>query len=388
MYPRRTLRRNRRLSGSRRQSRRLWLIAGATCVPLLVIAYVLTLVGGESASDAAYVSGTVAHGTYGQNPYGQTSGAGGWGRGGYTMMPGPAGSSPSQQVNPASPSSSAPSSSSLPSSSSAPSSPSSSSTPSSPPSSSSAGEANGTVTAATSENWAGYVAAGTVGTFATVSASWAEPTATCGASATFSSFWVGLDGAGTSTVEQTGTEADCASGAASYQGWFEMFPSAPVFYDNPVQPGDAMSASVVANGNGSFTLTLTDSTQGWTQTTQQTSDTAQLGSAEIIAEAPSDGQVLPLTDFGTVNFTDALINNEAVGDSNTMALTMDSAENVAEATPSALTNGDDFTVTFDNADTTGTTGTSGTGGVGGAGGTGGTGGGYQHRHHHHDDSGL
>ena len=70
---------------------------------------------------------------------------------------------------------------------------------------------------------------------------------------TFASFWVGLDGDGTNSVEQTGTEADCTGGAAAYQGWFETFPQAPVFYDNPVQPGDAMSASVVANGGGAFT---------------------------------------------------------------------------------------------------------------------------------------
>ena len=211
---------------------------------------------------------------------------------------------------------------------------------------------------------------GAAGAFTTVSASWAEPTATCGASQTFSSFWVGLDGAGTDTVEQTGTEADCANGAATYQGWFEMFPNAPVFYDNPVNPGDAMSASVVANGGGAFTLTLTDSTAGLDPATQQTSDAAQLGSAEIIAEAPSDGQVLPLTDFGTVNFTDALVNSEAIGNLSTDALTMESAENVAEATPSALTDGDDFTVTFDNADTTGTGSGGGTGGGSGTGGSG------------------
>jgi hypothetical protein len=151
MYPRSTFRRPRSSSGSRHPTRRLWLIAGATCVPLLIIAYALTMVGGESATGAASVSGTVAHGAHGQ-----ISGAGGWGRGGYTMMPGPA------------------------------------------------------------------------GIFTGVSSSWAVPTATCGASETFSSFWVGLDGAAFDTVEQTGTEADCANGAAAYLGWFEMFPSAQV----------------------------------------------------------------------------------------------------------------------------------------------------------------
>jgi hypothetical protein len=240
-----------------------------------------------------------------------------------------------------------------------------------------------TVTAATSENWSGYVSSGAVGAFTQVSAAWAEPTATCGSSETFSSFWVGLDGAGSSTVEQTGTEADCANGAATYQGWFEMFPNAPVFYDNPVQPGDAMSASVVAGGGGSFTLTLTDSTEGWTKVTQQTSDTAQLGSAEIIAEAPSSGSVLPLTNFGTVNFTDALIDNDEIGNLDTFALTMESAANVAEATPSAVTDGDDFTVTFDNTGTTAGTGGGGVGTGGGGTGPGGSGGGQGHKHRHH-----
>jgi hypothetical protein len=172
---------------------------------------------------------------------------------------------------------------------------------------------------------------------------------TCTATNTFSSFWVGLDGDGTATVEQTGTEADCDGGTPSYQGWFEMFPNAPVFFDNPVQPGDAMSASVVAAGGGVFTLTLTDSTQGWTQTTNQTSDTAQLASAEVIAEAPSDGTgaVLPLSNFGTVNFADATADNTAFGNENPSALTMVSASNVTEATPSALTGGNAFTVTWD-----------------------------------------
>ena len=209
--------------------------------------------------------------------------------------------------------------------------------------------------AATSENWSGYAAAGTPGTpgtFTSVSSSWTEPAVTCSAQQAFSSFWVGLDGDGTQSVEQTGTEADCNNGAASYQGWFEMFPNAPVFYDSPVAPGDTMSASVVANGGGAFTLTLSDQTQGWTQTTDQTSTTAQLGSAEIIAEAPSDtNSALPLSNFGTVNFADAMINNAALTGAGPTELTMVSAAGATEATPSAITNGDDFSVIWDSTGT-------------------------------------
>jgi Peptidase A4 family len=67
--------------------------------------------------------------------------------------------------------------------------------------------------------------------------------------------------------------------------------------------------------------------------------------AEVITEAPSDQTVLPLSNFGTVNFTGATVDNTAIGNENPSALTMVSANDVTEATPSALTSGDAFTVT-------------------------------------------
>jgi hypothetical protein len=337
MFPRRAPRRRRYSYGPQRASRRrLLLVAAVACVPVLIIAYALTATNDGRAVDAADVTGASLQIGYGHAADGHAADGGGWRRGGYTMMPGPAGY-PSRE----------------------------------------SAAARNAVTAAVSENWAGYADAGTPGTFTRVSASWSEPAVSCSAAQTFSSFWVGLDGDGTNSVEQTGTEADCADGAASYQGWYEMFPAAPVFFNEPVQPGDAMSASVVANGGGSFTLTLADATQGWSKVTDQTSATAQLGSAEIIAEAPSDGNgdVLPLSAFGSVAFTDALINADPIGTLNTTEITMESAGNAAEATPSAIANGDDFTVTDNNTSTTGT-GTTGTGTTGG-----------HHHHHHHQGLG-
>jgi hypothetical protein len=237
--------------------------------------------------------------------------------------------------------------------------------------------------AATTMNWAGYATAGTAGTFTSVSSSWTQPAVTCGGANTFSSFWVGLDGDGTPTVEQTGSEADCSNGTAVYAGWYEIFPNAPVFYNQPVQPGDAMSASVTANGGGSFALTLTDTTQNWTQTTNQTVNGAELGSAEVIAEAPSSQTaVLPLSDFGTANFTGATVNNQPIGGANPDNLTLVSANGAPEATPSALAGQNSFSVTFDGSGNSGTPGTTATPGTPGAPGSPGTG-----RHHHHRDFG-
>jgi hypothetical protein len=288
----------RRGQSRKRHKGRGWLLAAGGCVPLLAVVFVVKPPGTEHAADAASVTG---QGSTAGVTQGGTAQAGGWGRGGYPMMGG--------------------------------------------------GVANAANAAVTSTNWSGYAAHGAAGTFTSVSSSWTQPAVTCGAQQTFSSFWVGLDGDGTQTVEQTGTEADCSNGAATYQGWWEMFPNAPVFYSNPVAPGDAMSASVVANGGGAFTLTLSDQTAGWTQTTQQTSATAQLDSAEVIAEAPSNGTVLPLSNFGTVSFANSMVNNAAVGNANPDSLTMVSAAGVTEATPSALTNGENFTVTWDSSGT-------------------------------------
>ena len=298
-----------------------------TCVAVLAIAYAVTAGHGERAVDAASVG---------------TAGSGGWGRGGYTMMPGPGGAAPDWSASGWSGSGGSGWGGS-----------------GSGGSAASSAQAPGfaaNAAAVTSQNWAGYASAGNPGTFTSVSASWTEPAVTCTATNTFASFWAGLDGDGTNTVEQTGTEADCDGGAAAYQGWFEMFPNAPVFYDNPVQPGDAMSASVVADGGGTFTLTLTDTTQGWNQTTNQTSAAAQLGSAEVIAEAPSSGagSVLPLSNFGTVSFTGVNADNTAIGNENPSGLTMVSANGVTEATPSALIGGNAFTVTWDSSGTAGT----------------------------------
>ncbi len=317
------------------------LIALGVAIPVLVVGYFLATGGPEHAVSSADLQGWIPATTAPATTAlagGEVSGVssvGGWGRGGYPMVTGPANGETANAQD--------------------------------------GGTAN--VADLTSENWAGYAATGTAGSLTSVSSSWAQPTVTCGATDTFSSFWVGLDGDGTPTVEQTGTEADCAGGAASYQGWYEIFPNAPVFFANPVQPGDAMSAAVVSDGDGTFTLTLTDSTQGWTQSTQQAEPDAQLGSAEVIAEAPSNGMVLPLADFGTVNFSNATVDNAPIGDSaNLSELTMESGSGVALATPSALTGGNAFSVTSDSDGTVTTA----------PGGGGGGGGGGRGRHHHHD----
>jgi hypothetical protein len=194
------------------------------------------------------------------------------------------------------------------------------------------------ITNSTSTNWSGYAVTGS--RFTSVSAQWTEPTVSCSGTA-YSSFWVGLDGDTSNTVEQTGTDADCSGSTPQYYAWYEMYPKFPVNLKGTVRPGDHLSASVTTDGSGRFTLTITDSTQGWTNTTNARLKSAKLASAEVIAEAPSSsGGVLPLANFGTVSFSGAKANGSLLTSSTPHLdpITMQSGSTV-KAQPSSISNG-------------------------------------------------
>jgi peptidase A4-like protein len=198
--------------------------------------------------------------------------------------------------------------------------------------------------AAASLNWSGYAAHGK--TYRKISARWVEPTARCTGSGTFSSFWVGLDGFPSQTVEQTGTEVDCAGGRARYFAWYEMFPAGPVNFSNPVHPGDHFTGSVTFTGSGHYTLVLKDTTRGWSHTVHKTRKGARHSSAEVIAEAPStfSGAVLPLTNFGTTHFSNAKVDGVAMSHANPTKIIMVNGTGRAKVSVSALAGGSAFSV--------------------------------------------
>ncbi len=70
--------------------------------------------------------------------------------------------------------------------------------------------------AAASTNWSGYAAYQSGTTFTDVKATWTQPSVTCPKRGTqYASFWVGLDGYNSNSVEQIGTDSDCVQGAAA-----------------------------------------------------------------------------------------------------------------------------------------------------------------------------
>jgi hypothetical protein len=157
----------------------------------------------------------------------------------------------------------------------------------------------------TSSNWSGYAVTAGNGAVTAVSGSWVVPAVSPTVSG-YSSAWVGIDGVGrNATVEQIGTDSDFVNGAAQYYAWYEMYPAAPVNLSYAVAPGDTISASVNVISPGTFLLQIADGAS-WSFSTTQTLSSAKQNTAEWIQEAPSNFfGVLPLADFGTINFSQA-----------------------------------------------------------------------------------
>jgi len=201
-----------------------------------------------------------------------------------------------------------------------------------------------------STNWSGYAADS--GTYTSVSASWVQPTGTCTSATRYSSFWVGLDGYDSSTVEQTGTDTDCVDGSPQYYGWYEMYPADSFNFGDTVKPGDTITASVVYEGSNEYKLSLADSTQGWSVSTTKTLAGAARSSAEVIIEAPcctNSGGILPLADFGTVNVSDSVVDGDPIGDLSPVQIIMQDSSGKDKDTVSSLSAEENFSATWERA---------------------------------------
>src|ERR1022692_5040601 len=209
-----------------------------------------------------------------------------------------------------------------------------------------AAKAHGIRNVAESTNWSGYAVNGANGHFSSVAASWTEPKATCNGTK-YASFWVGLDGYNSNSVEQTGTDSDCSGTSPKYYGWYEMYPAFPVNFSNTVRPGDSMSASVTFSGTQTYTLVLKDINQGWTQTIVKSQSGLDRSSAEVITEAPSSNSgVLPLANFGTISYSTSSANGLSLGGQSPIQITMVNISGADKDSTSSISSGGAFSNTW------------------------------------------
>jgi hypothetical protein len=167
---------------------------------------------------------------------------------------------------------------------------------------------------ALSPNWSGYTAFG--GRYTSVSASWVEPAGRCAPGYRYASFWVGLDGFTSHTVEQAGTQINCARRRPTYYSWYEFFPAPQIRLRGTTRPGDRVTVWVGYAGRSRFTLVVANATRRWQRTVHGVIRGAARSSAEAIIEAPCctrAGKILPLADFRAIRFSGIRVDRAPIG---------------------------------------------------------------------------
>jgi hypothetical protein len=181
---------------------------------------------------------------------------------------------------------------------------------------------------ASSSGWGGYVA--TSGSFKSIVGSWTEPTVTCTSSQNLFAPWVGVDGYGSSSVEQTGVQVSCSTGKPVYSAWYEMYPKQPVYISTSKYPSaanDKFTGTVTVSGT-SYHITLKDNTKGWSFSTTQSYNGENV-SAEAIIESPSASY----PNFTNLPFTGITVNGKTFSAYNPSGL------DVGKYHPTALSGG-------------------------------------------------
>jgi hypothetical protein len=147
---------------------------------------------------------------------------------------------------------------------------------------------SGAVTKVGAYNWAGYTATAADGTVTKVTGTWVQPAVNCAnGKTTYLATWVGIDGFNTSDLQQTGTQAVCSGGVASYGAWWEVLPASETPISTiTVHAGDTITASVTYS-SGKFTMKITDGASSFSKT-KVVSSTSR-NSVDCIVERPTVG---------------------------------------------------------------------------------------------------
>ena len=157
-----------------------------------------------------------------------------------------------------------------------------------------------------SSNWSGYAITGSG--YNSITGAWNVPSVSRTTKATYSSSWIGIDGFNNSNLIQTGTESDWYSGSAHYYAWWEILPAAETRISMSVSPGDHMTASITHGSGSTWTITISDTSNGGHFTINQSYSGPQT-SAEWIQEAPSiGGRVAKVAHFSLTTFDPGTVN--------------------------------------------------------------------------------
>lgn len=172
-------------------------------------------------------------------------------------------------------------------------------------------ESNPESQAIASLSWAGYIISQSFNPDFAVSAiesSWIVPKINTSAANGYSSAWIGIGGQLDRTLIQVGTEHDLIGGQESYHAWYEMLPDYSVkIKEVTIKPGDTIYASLALAdpAKNKWSIHLIDITNGQSFSISVHYNSTR-SSGEWIMERPTvNGEIAPLSDFGTVQFTNS-----------------------------------------------------------------------------------
>jgi hypothetical protein len=207
-------------------------------------------------------------------------------------------------------------------------------------------------------SWAGYTFANVFHdsnfTVLGINGSWVVPQVTACTTDTYSSAWVGIGGQLDKTLIQIGTEHNCVRGKIQYMAWYEMLPDYAVrIYDFNVSQGDTIVASItlIDSVNNEWHLELTDVTSGQNFSKDVFYDSTQLSGEWIVERPLVNHQMTPLSNFGSVTFTEAYLNVSCRADSvgcfrySRVSMANDRGSQLASVSPIGA-DGSGFTVFF------------------------------------------
>jgi Peptidase A4 family len=185
-------------------------------------------------------------------------------------------------------------------------------------------------------NWSGFELRGAAGTYDWVTGEWVVPSVTGESnSTTYSSFWIGLDGDGTTDLVQAGTEQENVNFSffgiswsfSTYYAWTQFLPQQQTeqqVTNFSVHPGDEIFCQVfVADAGQMPSLTgffgqfvimnQTTSTTTWSYTPRGTTNVGG-SEAEWIMERPTvNGRLADLADYGSARMSNAVARKVAGG---------------------------------------------------------------------------
>ncbi|GJE96332.1 peptidase G1 domain-containing protein [Phanerochaete sordida] len=160
-----------------------------------------------------------------------------------------------------------------------------------------------------SDNWAGAVLSSAGGTWSSVFGVITVPTpkAPKGEKGSFAaSAWVGIDGDTCgSAILQTGIDLINDNGNVTYTPWFEWYPDFAFDIGGfDISPGDTLALYVEADSATTGYITIANEVNGqevW-ESLSSTSPLCQQDAEWIVEDYEENGSLVPLANFGTVEF--------------------------------------------------------------------------------------